>query len=527
MSVDQRSTRSSDAETREAEPPTRTRNPQVMRWRDLVWSNWWFGYLLAAVAAAGVALVLVSLMPRGPISTADAFLTVGVGLLVGFLSSVSTGSRWSLLLTPVVLCLTYEMGRLALEGPTVDGIHLDSSYGVIAFVVGRGLHGFLLVLPMILGGMLGLWQANRLGHPSTPHTGVGGWVGIVILAVVLGLSAVQLARQASTAPILGPDGQPLPGSVAELATLTIGGEEQAVLIRGRSTDSSVLLYLAGGPGGTDIGAMRGDVGLEEEFVVATWDQRGVGKSYSALNPVDEMTVDQLVSDTIELTNYLRARFDEEKIYVVGNSWGSALGVMAIGRHPELYHAFVGVGQMVSMRETDVMFWEDSLRWAEETANTSLAGQLTANGPPPYENILAYEPAVSHEHDWNAYPGLDVSNEMPSILFVPEYTWMERFNGFRSFLDTFAVMYPQLQDLDFRVDVSELEVPVYIVLGQHEARGRATLANEWFNMLDAPTKEKVVFQGAGHRAHFDQPQAFAEFMTSVKNDTYPTQGGTGR
>lgn len=94
----------------------------------------------------------------------------------------------------------------------------------------------------------------------------------------------------------------------------------------------------------------------------------------------------------------------------------------------------------------------------------LVDQLETNGPPPYESILGYEPAIAHEHDWNHYPEFDANNEMPAILFVPDYNWMERFNGFRSFLDTFAVLYPQLQDLDFRVDVPHLDVPVYMVLG---------------------------------------------------------------
>ncbi len=143
------------------------------------------------------------------------------------------------------------------------------------------------------------------------------------------------------------DGQTLPGSVAELTAVPIGDHDQAMLIRGRSARNPVLLYLAGGPGGTDLGAMRADVSLEQDFVVVTWDQRGTGKSYAALDPAGTFTVDQMVADTIEVTNYLRARFGQDRIYLVGNSWGTILGVLAVQQHPELYHAYVGTGQMVS------------------------------------------------------------------------------------------------------------------------------------------------------------------------------------
>jgi pimeloyl-ACP methyl ester carboxylesterase len=291
-----------------------------------------------------------------------------------------------------------------------------------------------------------------------------------------------------------------------------------MLIRGTSIDNPVLLYLTGGPGGTDIGAIRRDVTLEQDFIVVAWDQRGAGKSYSALDPTDTFTLDQLVADTVEVTNYLRNRFDVEKIYLVGQSWGSTLGVLAAAQQPELYHAVVGVGQMVSQRATDIMFWEDTIAWAEQTGNTRLVETLRRNGPPPYEDLMLYDPFIATEHSWNVYPEFDSNNEMPAILFVPEYNWMDRINAFKGFLDTAGTLYPQLQDLDFRQDVPRLEVPLYMVLGEHEARGRAVLANEWFEMLEAPVKESLVIEGGGHRAHFDQPGVFAELMSNVLGDT---------
>jgi pimeloyl-ACP methyl ester carboxylesterase len=193
---------------------------------------------------------------------------------------------------------------------------------------------------------------------------------------------------------------------------------------------------------------------------------------------------------------------------VGNSWGTILGTITVQQHPDLFHAYVGTGQMVSPRETDIMFYEDTLTWAEQTGNEKLIAMLRLNGPPPYSVLMDYELAISYEHAWNPYPELDTSKEMPFNLFVPENTFMDRINGLRGFLDTFYLLYPQLQDIDFRRDIQRLEVPVYIVLGEHEARGRAVLANEWFNLLKAPSKELFVFEHSGHRPLFEEPGAFA-------------------
>jgi pimeloyl-ACP methyl ester carboxylesterase len=486
---------------------------------EVLWSNRRIGLVAAVALVAGLGLLSAWVNPRGPITTTEALISMAIAFMVGVGAALATGSRWSLLAAPVVFAVVFEFARMSAVGPTVDAINLGSFYGIVAFVLGRVVHGLLVVAPMMLGTVYGVWLAGRLGKGVAATLGRFGWTVTGLATVALLALGFFIARPASTAPIVGADGEPLAGSVAELATVSIGGHDQAMMIRGRSVDNPVLLYLTGGPGGTDLGAMRRDVALEQDFTVVVWDQRGAGKSYAALDPTDTFTLGQLVADTVEVTNYLRNRFGEDRIYLVGQSWGSTLGVLAVQRRPELYHAFVGVGQMVSQRETDILFWEDTLAWAEETGNTGIAETLRTNGPPPYDNLNHYDPVISHEHDWNVYPEFDSNNEMPAILFVPEYSFMDRVNAFRAFLDTNGTLYPQLQDLDFRRDVSRLEVPVYMVLGEHEARGRAVLAEEWFEMLEAPSKQSVVFEGSGHRAHFDEPVEFAKLMIDVQHDTY--------
>lgn len=484
-----------------------------------LWSDWRMSLAVAIVAAGAAGWVNAWLMPRGPVTSSQALLAMGIALGVGVVAGLVMGSRWSILVAPVIFMAVFEFARSGTDGPTVDGLHLNSTYGILAFVLGRGVQGVLVLAPMMLGTVYGIWIASRLGHATAPRTSTVGWVFTGLLTAALMALAIAISRPATTAAIPGPDGKPLPGSIAELITVRIGGHEQAMMIRGRSVESPVLLYLAGGPGGTDLGAMRADTALEQDFVVVTWDQRGSGKSYSALDPVQTLTVSQMVADTIEITDYLRDRFDEDKIYLVGNSWGTLLGVLVVQERPDLFHAFIGTGQMVSPRETDRMFYEDTLAWADQTGNKSLAATLRKNGPPPYGDLLEYEPALSYEHEWNAYPELDTSKEMPANLFVPENTLMDRINGLRAFLDTFSVLYPQLQNIDFRSDVPKLDIPVYLVIGKHEARGRAVLANEWFEILEAPSKEMLVFEHSGHRPLFEEPAEFAALMKRVLRATY--------
>lgn len=477
------------------------------------WQRWAVAFGFTTVFA----VLAVWLTPRGPATTSEAVLTIVAGVVVGLGAGIATSSRWSLLAVPIAFVAVFELLRIDLVGPTVDAIDLGSFLSIAAFVLGRGLLSLLALMPLAVGAAYGVVLSDRFRRGESRFGGLGKSILGLSTLVLAGLMVLILIP-ASTAPVVGGDGAPTEG-IAELVTVEIGGHDQVLMIRGWDVDDPVLLYLTGGPGGTDIGAIRGDTGLERDFVVVVWEQRGAGKSYAALDPTATLTLEQFVSDTIETTNYLRDRFDEERIYLVGNSWGTTLGALAAQREPELYHALVGAGQMVSQRETDIMFWEDALEWADRTGNAAMAEELRRNGPPPYEDVDDYDPVVSTEHSWNSYPEFDPSNEMPAILFVPEYDFMDRVNAFKGFLDTNATLYPQLQSIDFREDVPELDVPFYMVTGEHEARGRATLANEWFEMLDAPHKESLVFDGAGHRPHFDQPARFAELMRNIRADTY--------
>jgi pimeloyl-ACP methyl ester carboxylesterase len=234
-------------------------------------------------------------------------------------------------------------------------------------------------------------------------------------------------------------------------------------------------------------------------------------------------------DTIAVTNYLLERFGEEKVYVLGESWGSTLGVLAVQQHPELYHAYLGSGQMVSQRETDRLIYNDLLSLAHEREDVELVRTVQAQGEPPYDtiwgNVLAmgyydalageYTPPMSYLERGEA-AGLGFYGVMGS-----EYTPLDKVNVLRGLIDTFGVMYPQLQAIDFRTDVPTLDVPAYLLAGEHELRGRRELVDEWFGLLDAPHKQMITYDNAGHSVAFEHADDLHRLLLEVVLPaTYP-------
>ena len=142
-------------------------------------------------------------------------------------------------------------------------------------------------------------------------------------------------------------------SITSLEKITLGGIKQTILIRGHDTKSPILLFLHGGPGFPEMDiAYKFQRKLEEHFIVVNWDQRGAGKSFSKKIPRESMTIEQFISDAHELIRFLRERFDKEKIYLVGHSWGTTLGLLLTQRYPELFFAYVGIGQVVNALESE-------------------------------------------------------------------------------------------------------------------------------------------------------------------------------
>ncbi len=458
------------------------------------------------------------LIPRGPLTTLSAVFLVVFALIAGWLLGQKNTTKLNALAFFMIFWAVYELTRLPYTGATLDAPSVESLYSIIALVTGRMFHIFLVIFPLSVGYLYGKTYSNFLEGLETKAKQHLAKHYLrkpsILVATVLFLGFFTLLITPATTPPINTE-----NSIAELTSIPVGGQNQTLLIRGHNKDNPVLFHLAGGPGGTDIGAMRmfGSK-LEEQFIVVTWDQRGVGKSYSSIEPTSNFTLDQTVKDTIEVTNYLRERFSKDKVFILGNSWGTILGALAVEQHPELYYAYISAGQMVSIKETDVMFYEDTLQWARATNNKALEDQLFTNGPPPYKDYRKYEAALSYEHSWNEFPYFTGESEMSSTLGASEYSLIDKFHTFAAFLDTFTIFYPQLQDIDLRSQVTDLNVPIFMIQGTYEARGRAVLADEWFSKVKAPHKERVEFNKSAHRPLFEEPEKFANVMQQVLNKT---------
>lgn len=362
-----------------------------------------------------------------------------------------------------------------------------------------------IVLVVLQFRMIPAWRGITIG--------LSGVLLVAILAMVLSQAFTF------TPPITDASGNVIPGSIASLEKVDLNGSQQWISIRGKDTNNPVLLFLAGGPGGSQLVTERRALGaLEDHFVVVNWEQPGAGKSFDAVER-STLTPERYIADGLALVAYLRERFDEEKVYVLGESWGSALGIWLVQREPQAFHAFIGTGQMVAFLETDLMCYDFALKWARERGNAEKIAQLQKQGPPPY-----YGKGVVLKEAVYLMDTFNYMNQNPAIaddgfntfqdLAGSEYGLYDKLNWFRGPLgETLDIVYPQLWDVDFRTQATKLEVPVYFLLGRHDVNAPPVLAEEYYELLNAPHKELIWFEHSGHNPWVTESSAFVDVVVN--------------
>lgn len=326
-------------------------------------------------------------------------------------------------------------------------------------------------------------------------------------------------------PIVDANGEIVPDGLALLEEVTLGGVDQWVLIRTQDVTNPVLLVLHGGPGATLMvfAEQIQPVALEENFTVVHWDQRGAGKSYDPALTLDDLSADKLVSDTMELTNILRERFGQDKIFLTGHSWGSALGFLVIQQDSSPYHAYIPSGERIGWESSH----QNGFDWVKQLATEQQVA-------PVLEQIAKIEPFDINDTDdiaalyqgLNYFRGGDVYtpglwDEMVDYAFAgnsPYYTMGEIDSYIDAMTITSEAVEPYATSYDLTQTFMQSDIPIHFIQGEHDHYGPEVLSRAYLEALQAPAKSYTVIKDAGHSMMYDKPDDWAAALIDIKNLT---------
>lgn len=334
---------------------------------------------------------------------------------------------------------------------------------------------------------------------------------IVILILVITLSILSTGK---VKQFTDENKNIIDNSIAEKDFVDINGVKEGMIIRGRNIDNPVLLFIHGGPGMPEY-FLEHDypTGLEDYFTVVWWDQRGAGLSYDSSIDKNTMNIEQSVDDTIEVTNYLRERFNQDKIYLMAHSWGSLIGMKTVKKAPELYKAYIGVGQITYTPESEKRAYEYMIDYYSETGNISTAEQLKkmnyeSNEYKSIRDDIMHKAGIGTMHNMNSV----IKGIFLRSLLNNEYTLGEKINLWRGKIYSSKTQLSHDRDeIDLRNSITKVDLPIYFFSGVYDYTVNYKMSEEYLKNIDAPIKGFYLFNNSAHSPIFEEPYKVRDIM----------------
>ncbi|MFD1739563.1 alpha/beta fold hydrolase [Bacillus salitolerans] len=304
-------------------------------------------------------------------------------------------------------------------------------------------------------------------------------------------------------------------SVSTLEQAEINGTELEVMIRGVDRRNPIIVFVHGGPGCSEIPYVRKyqDL-LEEHFTIVHYDQRGSGKSYHFFEDYTGITTAQHVEDLLAITDYVTNMFSQEKVVLIGHSFGTYIGMKAAAVAPEKFVAYIGIGQVSDKVQSEVDSLEYTLRQATLAGNEKDVEKLKN-----LRDSIEGGERITPRHVVRKYGGGarlidDNLDYYTGFLFNPEYNLLDVVRYVRGVSQTQGILMDEEKRHNLPSLVDELEIPTFFVMGKYDYMTSTNQAKEYFDELKAPVKEFVLFEKSAHYPQFEQEEEFKEWLVTV-------------
>lgn len=337
----------------------------------------------------------------------------------------------------------------------------------------------------------------------------GTKITVLSMMIVTLLVAIGLMFPTWTPAIKGDN------SISLLEQIEINGTGHEVMIRGSDQHNPIIIFVHGGPGCSEIPYVRKyqDL-LERNFTIVHYDQRGSGKSYHFFEDYSNLSTDLLVDDLLELTDYVNELLGQEKVLLIGHSFGTYIGMKAAAKTPDKFVAYIGIGQVADHVQSELDSLAFTLVQAKQTGNLEDVDRLEnlrdsierGNQLTPRDMIRKYGGAarlINDNRDY--YTGFLVNREY-NLLDVIRY--LKGVSISQQILLEEESKHPIIDIVD------RLEIPFYFVMGQYDYMTSVNAARNYYNTLKAPKKDFVIFKESAHYPQFEEKELFAEWLNTT-------------
>lgn len=343
------------------------------------------------------------------------------------------------------------------------------------------------------------------------------------LAVIVTIISLVVHSPGKPKHFSDENGNKIANSISEKLFLDINGFRQGMFIKGKNLDNPIILYLHGGMPDYFL-TEKYPTHLENNFTMVWWEQRNCGMSYNSESAKGSITIKQLVDDTIVLTKYLLKRFGKEKVFLMGHSGGTFLGVQVIDKAPELFEAYIGIAQMSDQMLSERLAYDYILNKYREMNNQKMVKQLESFSFNDQKNIpeeyLKIRDKAMHEL------GIGTMRNMRNVitdLFLPslcfsEYTLTEKYQLWAGKSKSgISQNWTAMSGTNLIESKYSFKIPVYFFHGVYDYTCSYELSRKYFNKISAPIKGFYTFDLSAHSPLFEEPEKMNSILINdVKN-----------
>jgi proline iminopeptidase len=304
-----------------------------------------------------------------------------------------------------------------------------------------------------------------------------------------------------------------PRGIDERLEIPVGGTKQWISVRGRDSRNPIILMIHGGPASPEMQTSwtwQGD--WEDYFTAVQWDQRGAGKSYVANDPAKigpTLSLKQISSDAAEVVEYLRRRYGKEKVFVIGHSWGSLVGLTLAHQHPEWLYAYIGMGQVISGKDNERVGYRLTLKLAEAEKNAAAVAELKSIAPYPENDGSLPLAKINLERKWSVFfggltygrKGLSFYSDLAELS--PDYSLEDVAAVDKGAELSLPRLLPDLLNFDY-TDVTSFDCPIFMFEGRYDLTTPSQVTADWFQRVHAPKKGFVWFENSAHMIEVEEP-----------------------
>lgn len=305
----------------------------------------------------------------------------------------------------------------------------------------------------------------------------------------------------------------------------IGGIDQWIYVRGQNAANPMILFVHGGPASPLAPTLwEFERPIEEYFTVVNYDQRGAGKTFLETDPksvADSIHIDRYVDDLIEIAQSVRKRFSKDKLILMGHSWGTIVAMKAVLKRPDLFYAYVGIGQVINTRENERLSYKYAVDEARRNDNQKALAELASIAPYPGDHPITRERIIIARKWAQFYGGLSAYRDggakyyFDAPLLSPEYDCKAMNAIDEGNVFTLEKVLPEFLAVDLTA-VRKFPIPVIMFLGRHDQTTPSEPTAAWLRRVRAPYKHEVWFENSAHMIPWEEPgKMLVSLLTYVR------------